>query len=756
MAAPTGMIQRWLYILSSFDFTIQHRAGTKHANADGLSRAPHLVNNGTPSTIEDEEVSVHVLTTITQKNQKGLTFTDIDEPTRQGRRKAGDVLATESRWILSLEVQDRFHDTLWQTWSPQYLKSHQLNDPDMNFLFHYVEKQTVIPTDIIKSLSPTGRIYAGLLASLHLDSAKILRYTLPISKNPLDSGRYVILLPHLLIRPAVLRVHKQIAHLGSQATYDKLRLYAYFPHMLQTIKQILLMCGPCQTKTTRLPDQRHTLYSRRSGYPFQTLAVDFVGPLPISHPHRFQYLFTIKDTFTRWMEAFPIRKMDTRTVLDILNREIFPRYGYCEQIHSDRGTQFTSQAMKELGETLKIKISQTPAYNAKSNPVERGHRDLKAALTALTQHKPTAWPDYIPAILYALRCSISAATGFSPFQLMYGRSPIEDLDLIMPSPSYLQKLQTAPEYFGELTARLTQAHHIARENMRLAVERQRNNYYRKPKYYDVNDLVWLFTPILSDRKTPKFVTGWSGPWKIITKINDLMYKIKFEAKEHDFESTDHTETVSIDRLRKYYPNAYDEPTLLPPQANLTMAGDDFALMVCPNNGNSSSLRRQRGQVTHSKNNDVQSDQSDNVNHSPVLDPDNTIEDTETDPPFTEETVYDPVAHWSISSDPVPPETIDTSHPEFTERLPLQDDPTLTVNIPTNVPQIADQITSAAKMKLQPPANTFEAAYARYKPDEQCQHDRRARYRDREMAKESLQEGTVTLHDETNTPPNLDK
>ena len=32
---------RWLRILSTYDFVIQHRAGTKHGNADSLSRASH-------------------------------------------------------------------------------------------------------------------------------------------------------------------------------------------------------------------------------------------------------------------------------------------------------------------------------------------------------------------------------------------------------------------------------------------------------------------------------------------------------------------------------------------------------------------------------------------------------------------------------------------------------------------------------------------------------------------------------------------
>ena len=36
---PKGILMRWLRILSTYDFDIQHRARTKHGNADSLSRA---------------------------------------------------------------------------------------------------------------------------------------------------------------------------------------------------------------------------------------------------------------------------------------------------------------------------------------------------------------------------------------------------------------------------------------------------------------------------------------------------------------------------------------------------------------------------------------------------------------------------------------------------------------------------------------------------------------------------------------------
>ena len=38
--SPMAQMARWLAYIEQFDFEIQHRAGSKHGNADGLSRTP--------------------------------------------------------------------------------------------------------------------------------------------------------------------------------------------------------------------------------------------------------------------------------------------------------------------------------------------------------------------------------------------------------------------------------------------------------------------------------------------------------------------------------------------------------------------------------------------------------------------------------------------------------------------------------------------------------------------------------------------
>ncbi len=69
----TGMIQRWLETLSTFNFVVQHRQSEHHLNADALSRVEHapemeeeaLLNFVRATQEEDEEaLTVNAVTQI--------------------------------------------------------------------------------------------------------------------------------------------------------------------------------------------------------------------------------------------------------------------------------------------------------------------------------------------------------------------------------------------------------------------------------------------------------------------------------------------------------------------------------------------------------------------------------------------------------------------------------------------------------------------------------------------------------------------
>jgi hypothetical protein len=76
--------------------------------------------------------------------------------------------------------------------------------------------------------------------------------------------------------------------------------------------------------------------SHVTGYPFQKISIDFVCPLLRSKKDD-EYMLTVSDCFTRCLEALPCRRANAQVVVAKLMTEIFPRFGVCDQIHSDRG-----------------------------------------------------------------------------------------------------------------------------------------------------------------------------------------------------------------------------------------------------------------------------------------------------------------------------------------------------------------------------------------------------------------------------------
>ena len=84
----------------------------------------------------------------------------------------------------------------------------------------------------------------------------------------------------------------------------------------------------------------------------------------------------------------------------------------------------------------------------------------------------------------------------------------------------------------------------------------RNNqrfYDRKTKtcHFEVNGLVYLYTPALEAGQTKKFQKIWSGPYKISRKISELNYEI--------FNQDDKKIIVHVYQLKKWHSQSLWEP-----------------------------------------------------------------------------------------------------------------------------------------------------------------------------------------------------
>jgi transposase InsO family protein len=69
---------------------------------------------------------------------------------------------------------------------------------------------------------------------------------------------------------------------------------------------------------------------------------------------RIKYLLVLVDTFTGWVEAFPMTNKKASTVTMILVTDIIPQFGLPACIQSDNGPEFVSSISQKLAQALNI------------------------------------------------------------------------------------------------------------------------------------------------------------------------------------------------------------------------------------------------------------------------------------------------------------------------------------------------------------------------------------------------------------------
>ena len=128
------------------------------------------------------------------------------------------------------------------------------------------------------------------------------------------------------------------------------------------------------------------------------------------------------DYCTRYPEAVALKDIKAETVANAL-WEFWTHLGIPDVVLTDQGRQFTSNLMKEVNEFLQIKHKMTCPFSPQTNGmVEKFNDTLKQMIKRLAIEQPTKWDTFIPALLFAYREAPQDSLGFSPFEMLYGKT----------------------------------------------------------------------------------------------------------------------------------------------------------------------------------------------------------------------------------------------------------------------------------------------------------------------------------------------
>lgn len=229
------------------------------------------------------------------------------------------------------------------------------------------------------------------------------------------SGRPVC--PRSLLH-VLVRVAHGPAHVGKAVIAGMIESQWYAPGQAQIAEELVTRCMICRQNKRGGGAARHDHLPMPEG-PFTSVQVDFTH-MPTCQG--FKYLLVITDAFSKWVEAYPVRKEDALTVVKCLTKEVIPRFGVPRSINSDRGPAFVSKVTQMLTKVMGFEWALHVPYHPPSSAyVERMNSTIKERLTKAVQATGLKWPDALPLVLYSIRSAPNRTTGLSPHEILMGR-----------------------------------------------------------------------------------------------------------------------------------------------------------------------------------------------------------------------------------------------------------------------------------------------------------------------------------------------
>ncbi|XP_078232326.1 uncharacterized protein LOC144583105 [Pogona vitticeps] len=294
-------------------------------------------------------------------------------------------------------------------------------------------------------------------------------------------------------RPMILkRGHSDMfaAHLGVNKTQQRITQNFYWPDIGKQIREFCKQCDVCQRQGNSRDRTKAKLCPLPViDTPFKCIGVDIVGPLPKATKRGNRFILTIVDHATRYPEAIPLTNIETNTVADALVGYM-SRMGFASEIITDLGASFTSKLMKRLWQICGIKHKETTAYHPESNGLtEKFNGTLMRMIRAYLAENPNNWDQKLQSLLFAYRSVPQASTGFSPFELLFGRRVKGPLDLI--KQNWEQITQDDPQ---DVVTYIDSLRNDLKRNLELAAETLQAQKVRKKAWDDQNARERHFNP----------------------------------------------------------------------------------------------------------------------------------------------------------------------------------------------------------------------------------------------------------------------
>jgi transposase InsO family protein len=530
-------IQRWQLFLSQFKFSTVHRPGRHHINADFMSRL-QCDQCGRQEMPEPDRPTGHTRkfhlkesTDVPSCIHTKLTDDSLEDEVDKLMMSCGAV-TTRAQAKRLQGVTQPTNPTTTDEPAPvklpyDDLANLQLSDPDIGPILQLKLADSDYPS--YRSISGESLSVKALRQHwrhLSVDNGILYRKLVVLDRPT----RHQIVLPRTLRHSVMGQLHCEptSGHLGMVKSMERVKHRFYWVGWRSDVSRFVSHCEACNVMKRPHRKIPVPLTQQLFGEAFERVSIDLIGPLKETS-RGYRYAVTMEDNFTKWVEATPLRTMETEEVCQAVIKEFVSRFGCMYILHSDRGAQFISKIYSGLLEKLGVSRSLTTPYNPKSNGlVENFNKILKSMLkTYVYDHRESTgqWDVMLPIFLMAYRSSVHGSTGETPHFMLTGREMKVPIDLLYTKPS--ESVTSVPAYVRQLEDRFNKAYALVRNNLKLVQRVQKRQFEtNSPKYQALKEgnFVWYYNPrkaFKGDKHLP-----WKGPYLVKDVQDDFTVTIQ--------------------------------------------------------------------------------------------------------------------------------------------------------------------------------------------------------------------------------------
>ena len=521
---PTGQTARWLELLAAYDFQVDYRPGKKHGNADGLSRKTCDPRDCSCNN-EDDLLPCGPC----KKCQKQMQSTDM-------------LMRVKTRQQCNEEPNH--HEMWFDTYSREDLRAMQMQDEHIATVITWKEESSTRPIgrQVITTSGVTRNLWL-LWDQLELHDGILYRKWITTDNTTL---RFIV--PRAKQDEILNALHDSIqsGHLGQKKTLARVQRRFYWYQMKESVFNWIQKCEVCQINKRPVKKARAPLGSMITGEPMDRIAIDYVGPLPVTTNGN-RYILVLQDYFTKWAEAYAVPNTSAAICANTILNEFVARFGTPLHIHSDQGSSFESDLFQEFCKLLHVKKTRTsPRHPSGNGMVERLNSTLIRMIKSYLHGIEHNWDQNLGCVLGAYRSSVHESTQYTPNKLMLGREVRMPTDVIF-GKTPTKTCPTYGEYVHIVSNELHTIHEHARKHLKKQSQYQQDRYNTNISQtpYEVGDIILQLNETRTHNKCQKLQNLWQGPYIITKKLSDLNFEIQINQKGS-------RKILHHDKLKRFY------------------------------------------------------------------------------------------------------------------------------------------------------------------------------------------------------------